>query len=114
MFSEAILQDWDPAPFRSALARAGYTPPDLEAADLRRRGDPLARVHLAAKLLPADSPMLTCVQFFDLGEPVGGKAAMAVFGSEMLGLMRIGLLEALGNDLVRSAAKLDANEHGWF
>lgn len=114
MFSEAILQDWDPAPFRAALVRAGYTPPDLEAADLRRRGDPLARVHLAAKLLPADSPMLTCVQLFDLGEPVGGKAAMAVFGSEMLGLMRIGLLEALGNDLVRSAVKLDANEHGWF
>lgn len=114
MFSEAILQDWDPAPFRAALARAGYTHDDLEAADLRRRGDPGARMHLAAKLLPADSPMLTCVQLFDLGEPVGGKAVMAVFGSEMLGLMRIGLLEALGNDLVRSAAKVAANEHGWF
>ena len=25
MFSEALLRDWDPAPFRSALTRAGET-----------------------------------------------------------------------------------------
>jgi methylase of polypeptide subunit release factors len=114
MFSETILRDWDPAPFRDALVRAGYTRKDLEAADLHRPGDPVARTHLAPKLLAADSPMLAACRLFDLGEPVGGKAAMSLFGADLLGLMRIGLLEALGNDLVRSAAKLDANEHGWF
>ena len=114
MFSESILRDWDPAPFRTALARAGYTRKNLEAADLHRPGDPVARMHLAAKLLPEDSPMLAACRLFDLGEPVTGKAAMTLFGSDLLGLMRIGLLEGLGNDLVRSAAKIDANEHGWF
>ena len=114
MFSEPILREWDPAPFRDALRRAGYTRQDLEAADLFRPGDPVARTHLAPKLLPEDSPLLAAIRLFDLGEPVSGKAAMALFGSDLLGLMRIGLLEALGNDLIRSAAKIDANEHGWF
>jgi hypothetical protein len=99
MFSETILRDWDPAPFRDALVRAGYTRKDLEAADLHRPGDPVARTHLAPKLLAADSPMLAACRLFDLGEPVGGKAAMSLFGADLLGLMRIGLLEALGNDL---------------
>lgn len=114
MFSEAILRGWDPEPFRTALARAGYTRKDLEAADLHRPGEPFARLHLAAKLLPADSPMLAACRLFDHGEPVDGKSAMSLFGSDLLGLLRIGLLEPLGNDLIRSAAKIDANEHGWF
>lgn len=114
MFSESILRDWDAAPFRDALRRAGYTRQDLEAADLYRPGDPAARTQLAPKLLAEDSPMLAAIRLFDLGEPVAGKAAMSLFGSDLLGLMRIGLLEALGNDLIRSAAKIDASEHGWF
>ncbi|QJE96743.1 methyltransferase [Luteolibacter luteus] len=114
MFSESILCNWDPEPFREALSRAGYTRQGLEAADLYRPGDAVARTHLAPKLLPADSSLLTAIRLFDLGEPVSGKDAMALFGSNLLGLMRIGLLEGLGNDLVRSAAKIDATEQGWF
>ena len=114
MFSEAILRDWDPAPFRAALTRAGYTRQGLEAVDLYRPGKPQERTQLAAKLLPADSPLLTACRLFDHGEPVEGKAALLLFGSDLLGLMRIGLLEGLGNDLVRSAARIDATDHGWF
>jgi methylase of polypeptide subunit release factors len=114
MFSEAILRDWDPAPFRAALTRAGYTRQGLEAVDLYRPGKPQERIQLAAKLLPADSPLLAACRLFDHGEPVEGKAALLLFGSDLLGLMRIGLLEGLGNDLVRSAARIDATDHGWF
>lgn len=114
MFGEAILRDWDPAPFRAALERAGYTPAGLEAADMHRPGDPLARARLAGRLLPAGSPLLAACRLFDHGEAVSGKDAMALFGSDLLELMRIGLLEAVGHDLVRSSAKIDATVHGWF
>ncbi len=114
MFSEDILRDWDPAPFRDALVDAGYTRETLEAAGLHRPGDPLARINLAIKLFPAASPAMSACRLFDHGETVDEAAAAALFGGELPELLRIGLLTSEGDGRIRSELKLDANEQGWF
>jgi SAM-dependent methyltransferase len=114
MFSESALAAWDPAPFRTALKRAGYTAARLEELGLKSLTDPFARVAVVSRTFPQDSPIVIVSRLFDAGEPVSGLHALALFGQDLEGLMRLGLIEPLGNDLIRSVARLEADGDGWF
>ncbi len=114
MFSESALDQWDPAPFRTALKRAGYTSAVLEDLGVKSLSDPFARVAVVTRTFPSDSPIAIACRLFDAGEPVSGLHALAIFGQDMEGLIRLGLIEPLGGDLVRSVARLEADADSWF
>jgi hypothetical protein len=114
MFSESALAAWDPAPFRTALKRAGYTAARIEELGLKSLADPFARIAVVSRTYADDSLIAIACRLFDAGEPVSGLHALALFGQDLEGLMRLGLIEALGNDLVRSVARLEADGEGWF
>jgi methylase of polypeptide subunit release factors len=76
--------------------------------------DPFARVAVVSRTFPSDSPITIACRLFDAGEPVSGIHALAVFGQNLEGLIRIGLIEPLGGELIRSVARLEADGDGWF
>lgn len=114
MFSESALAQWDPAPFRAALKRAGYTHAVFEEIGLKSLTDPFARVAVVTRTFPADSPVAIACRLFDAGEPVSGLHALTIFGQDLEGLIRLGLIEPLGADLVRSVARIETDGDSWF
>ena len=113
MFSEKALELWDPAPFRATLTRASYTARTAEDLGIKSLPDPFARTAVVRRTFP-DSPVSIAYRLFDAGEPVTGREALLLFGEQLHGLVTLGLIEPLGNDLVRSVAHLDADAAGWF
>ncbi|GAA5126817.1 methyltransferase [Luteolibacter yonseiensis] len=113
MFSEKALASWDPAPFLATLKRAGYTARTAEEIGIKSLPDPFARTAVVSRTFPG-SPLSIAYRLFDAGEPVTGREALLLFGEQLHGLVTLGLIEPLGNDLVRSVAHLEADEGGWF
>jgi Methyltransferase small domain len=114
MFSEKVLGAWDPAPFRASLKRAGYTVKTAEDLGIKTLPDPFARTAVVSRTFPADSPISIAYRLFDAGEPVSGREALLLFGEQLHGLVTLGFIEPLGNDLVRSIAHLEPETSGWF
>jgi hypothetical protein len=113
MFTEKALESWDPAPFLATLKRAGYTARTAEDLGIKSLPDPFARTAVVSRTFPG-SPLSVAYRLFDAGEPVTGREALLLFGELVHGLVTLGLIEPLGNDLVRCVAHLDADEGGWF
>ncbi len=113
MFSEKALGLWDPAPFLATLKRAGYTAKTAENLGIKTLPDPFTRTTVVSRTFP-DSPVAIAYRLFDAGEPVTGREALLLFGEQLHGLVTLGLIEPLGNDLVRCVAHLATEEGGWF
>ncbi|BCX47710.1 methyltransferase [Haloferula helveola] len=107
------LDDWSPEPFRTALARAGFSHGNSKAIGLGSLARVIREGHLIRETLPSSSRLANAVRLFLLGDTLPAEDVVGLLGNEAEDIHRIGLLEK-SDQGVRSRFQVSPGSKGWI